>query len=501
MLLVASHASASLVWPGMIPLPDDSTGKSSVYTEQTRTHFFPGRGAFYNDKKFGGVRIWRIGGDSASTETMRDGNRVRWGAIARHVYSKNQPWTRDQSLCWIENRPPTKNRQSPAPSPTKLVLATDHFAVANGVCPRVGLWDFRLDPRASHQFEAVNISKNGDTLSVIDIFHRGRTPGCGSGVRIAAYHMPQHATGFGDGEGNLSWNGRWLALWKGRRVWVVDRDSLISGKSWPYIELTDSLYGGDVLDISNVSISPLGGYVNVHYSQRYKPSGSYRDGQRILVHDKATHRLSLKNYGPDIAGCSAFRGMSDRGWVYPMKHADMTTDSLGREEYLVGGRSCNGEPTARGHVVAWRLSDGQLVFLTRGADAGGRNQEASVMHVSCRNYLRPGWAYVTYDDAPGGFKFQNEVVAVRVEGPLRGYVQRFGQIHNLHPASGGGVDDTTRYKLEPQAVPSPDGRIVMVSSNWAKACSTFCQSVTNPRVWVLDARAGYGGALRKPKRR
>ena len=73
-------------------------------------------------------------------------------------------------------------------------------------------------------------------------------------------------------------------------------------------------------------------------------------------------------------------------------------------------------------------------------------------HLSCRNILRPGWAYVSTDPSRHGM-----VVAVRLDGS--GTVELFG--HHMSSAA--------NYLKSPMPVPSPDGRRVMFKSDFGDA--------------------------------
>jgi hypothetical protein len=138
------------------------------------------------------------------------------------------------------------------------------------------------------------------------------------------------------------------------------------------------------------------------------------------------------------------------------------------EDVLLGGRACPGSRI--GHVVKVRLRDGLVTPLT-----DPRN-EASYMHGSARNTLRPGWFYVTYGRGQPGMRFNAEIVAVKMDGS--GTVERFGHYHSTSSA----------YRTQAQAVPSPDGQRVLFASDWGEDCGNGCGSKGVINDYVYDAR-------------
>jgi hypothetical protein len=160
-----------------------------------------------------------------------------------------------------------------------------------------------------------------------------------------------------------------------------------------------------------------------------------------------------------------------QGWIFPLKHADVGLTEAG-QEVIVGGRSCTGGPDL-GRVTMVKLSDGTVLGLTSPVN------EASVGWVSMRNVERPGWAYVTYMNAPSqiGKRYWDEVVSVKTDGSRA--VQRWGHTHSNYAG---------RYRSEPHAVPSRDGTRILMASNWAKNCGAGCGSQTVDQDYVLDGR-------------
>ncbi len=97
-----------------------------------------------------------------------------------------------------------------------------------------------------------------------------------------------------------------------------------------------------------------------------------------------------------------------------------------------------------GTINAYHLDDGQTDVIATDSDFGSGDA-----HLSCRNILRPGWAYVSTDPSRGGL-----ILAVKLDGS--GTVELFG--HHMSSAA--------TYTKSPMPVPSPDGRRVMFKSDF-----------------------------------
>src|SRR5439155_1599126 len=179
--------------------------------------------------------------------------------------------------------------------------------------------------------------------------------------------------------------------------------------------------------IGNVSISPLGDYMDVKYADKIYRDGSTdslvtADAHRILGVDPGTLALSAHPMSPgtvcDPGGAYASLFPPSQGWIFPLKHADMGLTETG-EEVIVGGRACVGGPDI-GRVTMVKLGDGTVLGLTN------PENEASVGWVSMRNLDRPGWAYVTYMNNPSqiGKRYWDEVISVKTDGSRA--LQRWG---------------------------------------------------------------------------
>jgi hypothetical protein len=141
-------------------------------------------------------------------------------------------------------------------------------------------------------------------------------------------------------------------------------------------------------------------------------------------------------------------------------HGDMTIDADGHDVYVGISKA---EPD-KYHVIKRRLHDGAVTDL---APTG------EVQHASTRNIKRPGWVYLSYAGTAAGVSkqktwapFYQEVVALRIDGS--GEMQRVAQTRNV-PAD---------YWSETHASPSPDGSMVIWSSNWGQVAGPVADFVS-----------------------
>jgi hypothetical protein len=224
---------------------------------------------------------------------------------------------------------------------------------------------------------------------------------------------------FGPGKGNLSFDGRLLAV-RARRndgELVAFAYDIIAKRKYPDIAL-GRLKGEN----SYCSISPSGRHVFCFQRMGDKTNTAYvftRDGNQI--------QFWPEHHRPG--------------------HGDMTIDSDGSDIYVGISKA---DPD-KYHVIKRRLKDGLVTVLTsRGA----------AQHASARNIRRPGWVFLTYAGSrskvnrPGRAPFYQEVVALRIDGS--GRVKR---IAHTRSAKAG-------YNSEAHASPSPDGSKVIWASNW-----------------------------------
>ena len=190
-----------------------------------------------------------------------------------------------------------------------------------------------------------------------------------------------------------------------------------------------------------ISISQQGEYVVINWSSNWNQGSPFTEngqphyGVEVYDSDTLTFQRRLWHYG---------------------NHGDLCVDSSGDEAYV----QFNGP--AGTHVNMYRLRDGQHTALISEAQNPDGDIRADFQghegHISCRNIRRPGWAYVSLEYRPGISPSETvndgELLAVKLDGS--GTVERFGH----HQSS------AANYAKTPKLVPSPDGTMVMFTSDW-----------------------------------
>lgn len=385
-----------------------------------------------------GTTLKRITGNTNTATSPMSG---KWGSDARHVYSKQQPWNSDQTLISVENRS--------GGSPSVVLLDGTTYVPKYAPCGNYDFYDYRWNPSHTHPHEQINVNSSGTELMWFDVTTCTKT---------RSWTLPITVDyGIGSGEGNPSRDGRFVALCDGTRMVVVDMDPQPPYAPYPnkrigpvYTIPACNLDSSDPSRciVNNVSISPLGNYIDVNYDGL---TGITEDAHRIFEVDPATLAIKPHMMDPNALRCGSDFANRNDGWIFPTKHADMTLDPYDNNaEVMVGGRSCS--ESNIGHVVKIRLSDGKVTPLT------DPTNESYVQHVSTRNYDQAGWAFVGFEPEYGK-RFCDEVVAVKLDGS--GAVERLAHKHSLTSGC---------YRCESHAVPSPDGQRVIFASNWDEDC-------------------------------
>ena len=206
----------------------------------------------------------------------------------------------------------------------------------------------------------------------------------------------------GQGEGDISWDDKYAALTIGKEVIVynikenviVTRKTMESG-SWDW-----------------VTMSPSGKYVVINWRN--------------------------SNIGDDVVAYNS-KDLSFHKIISPLgEHADIGYDSEGNEVYvqvlpLMMTRLDNGKQT---HLVKndWRFSG----------------------HISCRNFKRPGWAYVTMKENISGVENYGKMEQFAVKLEEGGVVERFAHHRSVYEG----------YSSESHGIADPWGRQFMFCSNW-----------------------------------
>jgi hypothetical protein len=232
-------------------------------------------------------------------------------------------------------------------------------------------------------------------------------------------------------EGNLSADGRFIALYSTGTMKAFAYD-LVTRTKYPDIDLSQEIA------VNSVSMSYTGTYILANVAV----SGS-SDSAKVY----------------DLQGNQVGATWSQYGCP---SHYDFTVDQNG-DDVAVG--VCKTSTSSYKGIVKRRLKDGQITqVFPMGAS-----------HTSARNLKRPGWVYVSQ---PYYDPYLSEILALKLDGTA---IERFAWIPN----------NKADYESEQHAVPSLDGRRVIVASNWnigsrpvqdyvVEACPTAVYSSPTP---------------------
>src|SRR5215472_2630779 len=454
-LLLIAAAPASPTERKPAPTPAMTTDPNATYTIPATPR--PAYLSPTTDPTFRCL-VTRIGNNTGSATTPLKGS---WGSDARHTYSKQQPWSSDQTLITIENR---------GGSPDPMILDGATYQPRIGACDGYDAWDYRWHPSLSHPHEQINVNEAGTELMWFDVT---------TCMKTRTWTLPITVDyGIGSGEGNPTLDGRYVALASATQMFVVDMDPqppfapYPSRRIGPAVDVSQcGLPGGCTIDW--VSISASGRYAVVNY-----------DGDHPRVYDVNPSTLALTPH-PEANGSPRCSGTAAAGYLYDLGHADLALNPFdGNSDVLVGQEECGNQGTVIGgkligYVVMARLSDGAITPLT------SPDNEAFPDHISTRNIRLPGWAFVSHYREPGK-RFSDEIMAVKLDGSLA--CMRLAHSHTAFD---------TCYRCEAQPAPSPDGQRVIFASNWAQDCGTGCGSSTEIKDYVisnpLPADAGPAG--------
>jgi hypothetical protein len=335
------------------------------------------------------------------TTITRVSDQVAFGSTLpelRHMYAKNQPWNADESYVIL-------NYSFPA----ALLDGRTYQFIRWVRQPSQSVWS-NVNPSYmygtyahTNKFVRLDIA-NGDAYTVLHTFRE------------------YDKISFGQGEGNLSINDRYAALFglKDGRVDVLVydllNDKVVSRKTQP----SGTTIGAGKTAIGDMVMSQSGDYVIGTYSE--EGTGDYQG-------------VKLFNRSLTFLRQLALRGGS---------HTDNCFDSSGSEVILR-------KHDRSSAIVSVQFSTGKETTIL---PASKLNHS---IHISCQNIRRPGWAYISEFAANPVVKKANynEVFAVKLD--VSGTVQRFAhQHHSLNEA----------YERQPMGVPNHDGRKVLFASDW-----------------------------------
>ncbi len=456
---------ASGLYAAEMPLPLDPnytipgvvTDGNTVFTVPSVAK--PAYGVPFVDSRFG-TRVIRIVGNENQALTY-DGppsGSGTWSEDARQHYQKDQPWNADGTLISLENKG--------AHLPSMIYLDGDTYKPRyKGI---TGQQDDRWHPKLAN----IRINGHGTLLEWVEAT---------TNTRVRTWTLPFSAEYMGSGEGNPSFDGRFVVMASsgGTSMCVVDMDPQPPFDPYPNKRIGPTYTGAPVSGYRYdwASVSPSGKYVVVAYDE---PN---TDHLRLFDVNQDTLAISIRPTPPGSLRCTNASPCSGEaaadGWIYHLGHADMTLNPFdANEDVIVGqirnGKYCpqtNNEGVALGSVVMVRLKDNKVIRATIPGN------EADAQHISTRSYNRPGWAYVSYKRNEGGYRFRDEIIAVKLDGS--GTVERYAHTHS-NPNS------PYCYRCEVHGVPSPDGRRVIFASDWTINCGSNCGSQLNPQAYVME---------------
>lgn len=252
------------------------------------------------------------------------------------------------------------------------------------------------------------------------------------------------------GENNLCQTDSFAAVlgYKGSELFLVTFDmtarSIIAEKSLGNLAVGDT----DPNGVNAIMMSARGGFVVVFYKTKGTgPTQGWHLYDRNL------------NYVRFFQENSA--------------HCDMGVDPQGNE-VLVSGNSANDRS-----IVMVRFSDNVKTVLMSGA------KMSYSIHISCRNFKRPGWCYLSDFGAPSGnnqaYAAWNKVFAIKMDGSQT--VQVFGWEHR---------STSEDYYHSPRVCASPDGSKVIFCSDWGDDAGPVYSYVAEYRP---AAGSGQGATL------
>ncbi len=336
-----------------------------------------------------GQRVIRIVGDPGDEIPVVGGT---WGTIERHRYSVGPVWNADMSLMFLgkyngdhdylyldaETYEPLFQRAAPSYVYEDRWHTTEpDLRVYVGTDGTVGTWNVWT----------------GERTVIIDL----STEGYGD-----LY--------FGPGKGNVSHDGRWMAV-RARHDGVLVCFALDLENAERHADI--DLSGYDLP--GSVYISALGNYIVFTHGM-----------DEVTVFDRDGAQVQ---YWPEY---------------HRPGHGDVTLDPDGQEVFVGGSKD---DPDS-GQVIARRLADGVVTPLTPPGPW--------VTHTSARNTQLDGWVFSSFDtDSALYAPYLNEVVMSPLNGSYA--VARLAHTHQA---------ETSNYWTETHASPSPNGRRVVFASNW-----------------------------------
>ncbi len=408
----ASEQNLSLESTALIYPPDSKLTKTIMPKVPRPLYLQP-----ITDPVFG-TRITRISAKDPFRATFPDGDFERFfnSSLKRlsHDYAKNQPWNADGSLIML-------NLSYPAP-----ILDGNTYQLLRWIHqPSRAVWS-QLEPHKTYGTHPdMNVLVKADMRT--------------DWTEQTLHTFSEYETiDFGLGEGNLSNDDRYIALFGFKNgktdilVYDLQLDQVTARRSLGSAEVCNCNAPGS---INNITMSQSGKYVVIEYNARGTGSS-----QGIWVLDPKNNLAPLRNVSRN--------GGSHFDVCYDLQKSDVIVTTNDNDGSLMMRRFDNGVKTVL-------LSDSKMGYP---------------IHISCRNTKRPGWAYISsFDasyDAPDKAYYQT-LFAVQLNPSASGdaTVQPFAHEHHAVRSSWPpGVEEI--YQREPMAVPNRTGDKVMWASDW-----------------------------------
>ncbi|HMC00861.1 MAG TPA: T9SS type A sorting domain-containing protein [Flavobacteriaceae bacterium] len=321
------------------------------------------------------------------------------GTNLRHNYSSDQPWNSDGSLIKL------------AGSPSAILDGNSYELLYWRNIPTYGRWSNKTPNLmygvSGNQFVSYDVvNDNRTTLNVFNDFE---------------------SVDVGFGEGNLSNDDRFVAL-----IGLNGNDRTLIVYDILNNQITGTKYLGSEGDLDWFSVSPSGKFAIVSY--RDDGSGIYQGYKRYDI--DLTNEMHLYD---------------------STAHGDMGFDANGNDVLVQFGDSTTWDQDY--YLTMIHLDNAQVtpLFYWPQEDHNGLTGIWGG-HVSLRNTIRPGWAYVSEGCCTDHPVAAREIFAIKLDGSNT--VERFAVHHS---------DYTAGYGHEAQAVPNRDGSKVMFGSNWNNA--------------------------------
>jgi hypothetical protein len=317
----------------------------------------------------------------------------------RHAYSRNQPWNADGTLVALLFT-------YPAP-----VLDATTFELIGWVHqPSAAVWSHRNPRRLFGTFAGTNQLVSADALED------------GS---YEVLHVFDEYTEiiFGGGEGNLSNDDRYIAVFglrEGRTELVVfdlSERTMVARRDFGAASVCDC---SDPVSINNATMSQSGTYVVVQYNER-----GFGRFKGVEVFDRDLQFLYQLTPGSE--------------------HGDVGLTAEGEDVWVAWHDTSLYDSLQSASAYAWRLRDRESIAVVPTGTPGG--------HISCRNTRRPGYCYASQNRSGGAVG--NDLL---YSFPLDGSMQM--EVYASQHATG------STYARQPHGVPSQDGTRVLWASDW-----------------------------------